>query len=145
MHYGIYLTLDPCYAAGTGLWVTENSAIAAAVLPGYADGPKFMFLLHVNFLYPRGAQQCPTLFGGERLQKEVLVYFCVVEIDVVIRDVLSCERVGLLRLHCAILSQLKRRWEHIQELSELGHSMPAYLNLPVYVVDFLGKKLIMIM
>lgn len=82
--HGIYLALDPCDAAGTGLRVAENSAITAAVLPGHPDSSQFMFLLHINLLYPRGAQQRPALFRGERLQEEVVVHLCVVEIDVIV-------------------------------------------------------------
>lgn len=106
MCHRIYLAFDPCNAAGAGLRVTENPAITATVLSGHANSPKFMFFFHINLLYPRGAQQCPTLFSGKRLQEEVLVYFCVVQINVIIRYVLCCECVGLFRLHCAILSQL---------------------------------------
>lgn len=104
-----HLALDPCDATGAGLRVTEHSTVAAAVLPGHPDGSQFVFLLHINLLYPWGAQQCPSLFGGQRLQEEVLVHLCVVQIDVVVGDVLGRERVGLFRLHRAIVSQLKTR------------------------------------
>ena len=112
--HGIYLALDPRDAAGTGLGFTEDSAVTAAVLPGHPDGPQFMFLLHINLLYPGGTQQGPALLSGERLQEEVLVHLRVVQVDVVVGDVLCRERVGLLRLHRAVLSQLKTRGSHIR-------------------------------
>lgn len=111
--HGIYLAFDPRDAAGTSLRVTKDSAITAAVLSGHPDSPQFMFLFHVDLLYPGGAQQCSALFSGKGLQEEVLVYLCVVQIDVIVRDVLCRERVGLFRLHCAILGQLKTRRDHI--------------------------------
>lgn len=106
-HPEIYLAFDSCYTARTCLWVTEHSAVAATVLPGQPDGPQLMLLLHVNFLHPRGPQQSPALLRGEGLEEKVLVHLCVFQINVIVRDVLSRERVGLLRLHCTVLSQLK--------------------------------------
>lgn len=63
----IYLALDSCDATGTGLRVTEYSAVTATVLSGHSDSSQFVFLFNVNLLYPRGAQQSPALFSGERL------------------------------------------------------------------------------
>lgn len=104
-----YLALDPCDAAGAGLRVTEDPAVAAAVLPGHPDGSQLVLLLHVNLLHPGGAKQGPALLGGQRLQEEVFIHLRVVQVDVVVGDVLRRERVGLLRLHGAVLSQLETR------------------------------------
>lgn len=137
---GIYLALDPCDAAGTGFRVTENSAITAAVLSGHPDSSQFMFLFYINLLYPRGAQQCPTLFGGERLQEEVLVYLCVVQIDLVVGDVFCRERVGLFGLHCAILSQLKTR-NPIQVFFILARKQSGVLKQRTFKTKFLSYSL----
>lgn len=101
-----HLALDPCDAAGAGLRVAENPTIAAAVFPGHPDGSQLVFLLHVNLLDAGGAQQRPALLGGEWLEEEVVVHLRVVQVDVVVGDVLRRERVGLLRLHRAVLGQL---------------------------------------
>lgn len=106
MYYGFYLALDPRDAAGTRVRVTEYPAVTTTVFPGHADGSQFVFLFNINLLHPGGTKKRPTLFSGQRLQEEVLVHLRVVQIDVVVRDVLCCQRVGLLRLHCAILCQL---------------------------------------
>lgn len=104
----MYLALDSCIAAGTGLRVTEDSAVAAAVLPGHSDGPQLMFLFYVDLLHPGWTKQGPALFGGQRLQKEVLIYLRVVQIDVIVGDVFCRQSVGFFRLNGAVLSQLKK-------------------------------------
>lgn len=118
-----YLALDPCDAAGAGLRVAENPAVAAAVFPGHPDGPQLVFLLHVDLLHAGGAQQRPPLLGGERLEEEVVVHLRVVEVNFVVGDVLRRERVGLLRLHRAVLGQLstsgngaKKKTEELNKL-----------------------------
>lgn len=74
----IYLTFYACKTAGAGFWVTEHAAVTAAILSGQADGSQLVLLFHVDLLHPRSSQQRPSLFCGQGLEKEVLIYFSVV-------------------------------------------------------------------
>lgn len=74
----VYLALDACQAAGASLWVTEESAVTATVLTGDSYGPQLMLLLHINLLDPGCTKQGPALLGGQWLEEEVFIHFCVV-------------------------------------------------------------------
>ncbi len=102
-----YLTLDASEAACAGLRVTEESAVAATVFPGHPDGPELMFLLHIDLLDSGWAQQSTPLLSGQWLKEKVFIHLCVINIQVIIRDVVQRESIGLLGLHRAVIRQLR--------------------------------------
>lgn len=104
-----HLALDPRLAAGAGLGVAVEAAVAAALLPRQADGPQLLLLLGVDAVDAGGSQQRAAPLGGQRLQEEVVVHLHVLHVDVVVRDVLQRQAVGLLRLHRPVLGELRGR------------------------------------
>lgn len=103
----VYLALDACQAAGTSLWVTEESAVTAAVLAWDSDSPQLVLLLYVNLLDTRRTKQGPAFLCGQGLKEEVFIHLCVVQVQVILRDIIHCESIGLFWLNRTIFSQLE--------------------------------------
>lgn len=91
----LYLTLDSCQAAGAGLWLTKASAVTSTGLPGEPQGVKLLFLLPVDALHPSRLEESLTLPGGVRLKERSVLQVSVADVDVVVRDLVHCQRVGL--------------------------------------------------
>lgn len=102
-----HLTFDACKAACASFRVTKYSAVTATVFSGQPDGSQLMFLFHINLLHPWCPQQGSPFLCWQRLQKEIFIYFCVIQVNVIIWNIIQCENVGFIRLYCAILCNLK--------------------------------------
>lgn len=79
-----YLALDPRLAAAAVPGVTVQSAVAAALLPGEADGSELGLLPRVNAGDPGGPQQSPAPLCGQRLQKKAVVHLHSFHIEVLV-------------------------------------------------------------
>lgn len=115
-HGSIYLALNAGQAASTGLRVANPPAAASALLPGHTQGAQLMLLLYVNASDPRGPEEGAAPPGGQRLEEEVVVHLRVVHIQVVLRDVVERQAVGLHGGHGAILCQLEDRQGKVNDI-----------------------------
>lgn len=105
-HSSIYLALNAGQAARARLRVACPPAAAAALLTRRAQGAQLVLLVHVNAANPRRPKEGAAPPGGQRLQEEVVVHLSVVHVQVVLRDVVQRQRVGLHGRHSAVLGQL---------------------------------------
>lgn len=128
----IYLTLYACKTASASFWITKHTAVTATILSGQPDGPQLMFFFHVNLLHSRSSQQCPSLFCWQGLQKEILIYFSVVQINIIIRNVIQCQCISLFRFHCTILCHLLHRTIN-KVLKQQLHSCHVCVSIFIYI------------
>jgi hypothetical protein len=89
------LAFNPSLATGACLWVTVQPTVTTTLFPRQADGSEFLLLFGVNPVDPGSPEQGPPPFGGQGLKEEVVVHLHILHVDVLVRDIIECQAVGL--------------------------------------------------